>query len=356
MVSVMVGAVVPRGWATRCVPPLSNWMRAGSMTLALSAAAAPAVAQAPAAARATAGLDARIARLERQLSSRTLFELLERIEALQRDVQTMRGDLEIQGHEITQIEQGQRRLSMEMDRLTTRVEAVPTVAASGTGNGAPSGPSSSLTDAGTAPPRVEPGGVSTNAGAQPGSPATAASSAGAAQNGIAGRPAGASTAAPARVAPPPSVVAVAPTGTLTSAVKPAPSPGAPSADPLKEQAAYSASFNLLKEGRYEKAAASFQKFLSAFPVGQYTDNAQYWLGEAFYVTRKFPRAMEEFQKLVAGFPASPKVPGAQLKIGFIHHELGQTDQAKSVLHELVTRYPKTTAARLAKDRLQRIDG
>jgi TolA-binding protein len=40
-----------------------------------------------------------------------------------------------------------------------------------------------------------------------------------------------------------------------------------------------------------------------------------------------------------------------LKIGYSYYELGQLDQARAVLEDLRSRYPGTTAARLAEERI-----
>lgn len=127
-------------------------------------------------------------------------------------------------------------------------------------------------------------------------------------------------------------------------------------DPLAEQAAYQRAFDLLKEGRYPQAAEAFTAFLKAYPDSGYADNAQYWLGEARYVTRDFKASLREFQRLVARYPDSGKLTHALLKIGYSHHELGNLAEARKVLADLVREHPGTTAARLAQDRLERIKG
>jgi TolA-binding protein len=46
-----------------------------------------------------------------------------------------------------------------------------------------------------------------------------------------------------------------------------------------DRANYQASFELLKQGRYDEAASALQQFMVAFPNSEYADNAQYWLAE-----------------------------------------------------------------------------
>jgi len=143
-------------------------------------------------------------------------------------------------------------------------------------------------------------------------------------------------------------------GQALSMPQPGTAPVLTPADPAKEQASYKAAFNLLKVGKYDEAILSYSDFLRQYPSGTYAPNAQYWLGEANYVTRQFPVAIEEFKKVISRYPESRKLPDAMLKIGYIHYELKQSDEARRVLTELTKKFPGTTAARLAENRLQRM--
>ena len=231
-------------------------------------------------------LEQRIARLERLLNSRVPVELLDRLERLQREVQQLRGELEVQGHALSQLKQRQRELYLDLDRRLQQ--------------GQP----------GDVPPSEQ-------------------------------APEGAQTAVESASKRKLAVVAPAPAGE--------------GLDPLSEQSAYEEAFNLLKAGRYEQATEAFDKFLEKYPNGKYADNAQYWLGEAFYVTRQFERALQEFNKLLSQHSDSPKATHAELKVGYIHDELGQVDEARRALKDVVTRYPNTTVARLAEERLRKMD-
>jgi tol-pal system protein YbgF len=118
---------------------------------------------------------------------------------------------------------------------------------------------------------------------------------------------------------------------------------------------YQAAFELLKEQRYEPAALAFQQFLVTFPDSELADNAQYWLAESHYVTQQFDQALSEFEVVIETFPNSRKVPDALLKMGYCNYELKRWDDARGSLTRVQTEYAETTAARLAGQRLQRME-
>jgi tol-pal system protein YbgF len=120
------------------------------------------------------------------------------------------------------------------------------------------------------------------------------------------------------------------------------------------QAAYSKAFALLKEGQYGQSIKAFEAFKAGYPNSKYADNAQYWLGEANYVSRDYKRALSEFQQLIAQYPQSSKNPGARLKIGYVYFELKNWSAAREALQQVVTLYPDTTVAKKANERLQRM--
>ncbi len=121
-----------------------------------------------------------------------------------------------------------------------------------------------------------------------------------------------------------------------------------------EQAEYDKALAILREGRYPEAAQAFKQFLADHPGSTLADNASYWLGEAYYVTRNFDKAQGAFQSLVDTFPQSAKVPGSRLKIAYIHYEKKNWKTARKALTDLVSEYSDTTVARQANDRLQRM--
>jgi tol-pal system protein YbgF len=123
-------------------------------------------------------------------------------------------------------------------------------------------------------------------------------------------------------------------------------------NPAEEKAAYDQAFQSLKDLRYADAAEGFQTFLARYPESEYADNAQYWLGESYYVTRNYDISLEAFDNLLQNYPDSSKKPDALLKIGYAHYELKQWDQARAALEQVKQQYPDTTLARLADNRLR----
>jgi len=240
---------------------------------------------------ASSSFEERLSRVERLLDSNALIDLVDRVARMQREIQGLRGELEEQNHALSQLKQQQRDLYLDLDRRLSK--GVP-------GN------------AGQVPVGSSQGSGTTSAGG------TAAPSDG--QVALA-------TAPPVSAAP---------------------------IDPAKEEAAYQNAFNLLKAGRYDQATVAFRDFLRDYQGGSLADNAQYWLGEAYYVTRQFEPALKEFQVLVQQYPDSQKLTHAMLKIGYIYDELGKTAEAEATLQTLADRYPHTTAARLARERLQKL--
>lgn len=299
------------------------------LAIVLSAVASPLVAQ-----TAGATIESRLAKLERTLNNRGLLDLLQTVERLQSEVQRLRGQIEEQNYALDQLRKTQRDTYVDLDQ---RLQSL---------NGQSGG--MVITDANGAPPltTVMPGEAQAIAGTAP--PAQLEVR----EAGADGEP----ISGVANPAAPPVVPGAAGTGaTIETAVAAVPrasiAPQGPTIDNEASEAAYHDAFNLLKAGEYDESIAAFTDFLTQFPDSQYADNAQYWLGETYYVKRDFEPALVEYRKLIETYPASKKRSHAMLKIGYSYHELGQLDQARAVLEDLRNRYAGTTAARLAEERI-----
>jgi len=299
----------------------------------------------------TATVEGRLAKLERTLNNRGLLDLLQTVERLQSEVQRLRGQIEEQNYAIDQLRKTQRDTYVDLDQRLQNL--------SGQSGGM------RITDADAAPPltTVMPGEAQAIAGTTPPSNLELREAGGDGEvlprnvEPVAPTPtpalAAAAAAATAATAATPDA-AVVPQVAVVS--RPSIAPQGPTIDNEASEAAYHDAFNLLKAGEYDESVAAFTDFLVQFPNSQYADNAQYWLGETYYVKREFEPALVEYRKLIDTYPASKKRSHAMLKIGYSYHELGQLDQARAVLEDLRNRYAGTTAARLAEERIHILAG
>ena len=121
-----------------------------------------------------------------------------------------------------------------------------------------------------------------------------------------------------------------------------------------DQAAYNHAFDALKASDFNGAITQFRDFLRQYPKSALADNAQYWLGEGYYVTRDYDNAIAAFRAVGEQYPQSRKAPDALLKTGYAQFELRHMADARASLSQVVQRYPGTDAAKLAAERLTKI--
>ena len=109
---------------------------------------------------------------------------------------------------------------------------------------------------------------------------------------------------------------------------------------------------LFRDGKTDAAYQGFASFLSSYPNHEYADNALYWMGDCRYEEKKFADALSEFLKVVRFYPGSNKMPDVLFKVGLSYQRLGEEDKARSAFADLVTGYPGSAFADLAKARLK----
>jgi tol-pal system protein YbgF len=133
-----------------------------------------------------------------------------------------------------------------------------------------------------------------------------------------------------------------------------PATAASSAPMAQEQQDYDAAFNLLKQGSYDRASKAFKDFTAKYPQSSLRGNAQYWLGQTYYVTRNFRQAREEFGKVGKDNADADKAADALLKVGYSSYELSEWAKARDALGQVSARYPGSAAAKAAEQRLARM--
>ncbi len=143
----------------------------------------------------------------------------------------------------------------------------------------------------------------------------------------------------------------------STAVKPAPANIPTASVPLSslsEQALYDQAKQAFDAGELEKARQGFQEFTKRFPDSQNADNAQFWIGEIYYREKWYEKAIVEYQKVVEDYPKGNKIRSAMLKQGYAFLNIGDKANARLILKDLISKYPNTTEAQLATQKLSQI--
>lgn len=121
----------------------------------------------------------------------------------------------------------------------------------------------------------------------------------------------------------------------------------------KEQAAYQSAVDLvLVNKEYQQAISAFEAFVIDYPKSNYVDNSQYWLGQLLYKQKKRKEARSAFLIVIDDFPKSNKRADSLFKVGIIDEYLGELASAKGFYQKVLAEYPNSSAAGLAKQRLQ----
>jgi tol-pal system protein YbgF len=106
-------------------------------------------------------------------------------------------------------------------------------------------------------------------------------------------------------------------------------------EPEKEpKDVYQRAYNMLSKGNYEAAEVAFIKFIKNYSDHSLTSNAYYWLGESFYVRKKYIQAAQNFAAGYKKFPKGSKASAQLLKLGISLYALNKNKEACSTFAKL----------------------
>jgi len=103
---------------------------------------------------------------------------------------------------------------------------------------------------------------------------------------------------------------------------------------------------------YEAALAGFQFFLALHPQSSLSANAQYWMGECQYRTRRYKDALESFYSVISSYPLSHKLAASTLKIGQIYAKQGDREKSLMMYERVTDQYPDSAEAEVARKALE----
>lgn len=225
------------------------------------------------------------------LSANAAADLLFQLETLQQEVQSLRGQVEEQGHELRLMKESQRDRYIDLDKRISILMSAPAIE--------PNNSVAPIAQIEQIPDEIENTPINTLV---------------------------TSPLAPVSLQPPTE----------------------------ESQQAYNNAYNLIRERQFDQAETAFANFVNSYPNNSLTGNGYYWLGEVKLVQGKSREALDAFSTVIQRFPGHSKEQDALYKLGTVSDQIGDTANAKLYLQDVIRRFPDTKAAQLAAGYLSKI--
>ena len=115
---------------------------------------------------------------------------------------------------------------------------------------------------------------------------------------------------------------------------------------------YKGALELFEASRYAEALESFRELIISYPEGAYSADAYFWSGELYLVQQLFEDAREHYLVVVEKFNDHPRVADSLFKLGVLERALMNDQIANSYFSRVISEYPDTGAAELAKKSIE----
>jgi tol-pal system protein YbgF len=124
---------------------------------------------------------------------------------------------------------------------------------------------------------------------------------------------------------------------------------------LDEFRSYSKALEHVNARNYKQAVTELQAYQSANKKSVFSDYAQYWIAESYYLQSDYEMAIAEYQRLLAKDSKSVKAPAALYKQGLSFFYLQSFEDAKEFLGKVIRNYPQSIEAVQASSQIARIN-
>jgi tol-pal system protein YbgF len=102
---------------------------------------------------------------------------------------------------------------------------------------------------------------------------------------------------------------------------------------------YSYAYDMLVRENFIEAEKSFKAFIGEHPNDPLASNAYYWLGETYYVQKKFQLAAISFARGFQSFPKGNKAIDQLFKLALTFMNLGKNEDACAAFSKLESEFP-----------------
>jgi tol-pal system protein YbgF len=100
------------------------------------------------------------------------------------------------------------------------------------------------------------------------------------------------------------------------------------------EALYEAAFADVRDQKYDEGEAKFKQFLTQYPGHPLSANAEYWLGETYYVRGQYKEAARTFAQGYQSYPKSGKAEDSLFKLALSLGKMGKKDDACLSLRQM----------------------
>jgi TolA-binding protein len=91
-----------------------------------------------------------------------------------------------------------------------------------------------------------------------------------------------------------------------------------------------------------------------YPNTDLAGNSYFYMADIEFRQGNFQKAAKDYDQVLQNFPTGNKAPSAQLKKGFSLLELNQKDDGVAELRHVIQRWPRSTEAQQARERLKKL--
>ena len=107
-------------------------------------------------------------------------------------------------------------------------------------------------------------------------------------------------------------------------------------------------------GKNDLAVQEFNDYIKFYPNTDLAGNSYFYMAEIEFKAADYKTAVTNYDQVLQNFPSGNKAATAQLKKGYALLELGKEDEGTQELKHVIQRYPRTTEAAQARERLRKV--
>lgn len=125
-------------------------------------------------------------------------------------------------------------------------------------------------------------------------------------------------------------------------------------DTQRAQEEYATALQLLRQEDHDRAVQQFRNFQRSYPTSEMADDAQYWIGESYFIQEDYNRSILELNDVLK-YRRGDKRPNALVRQAEAFLEIGDRTDARLILRKVINDYPRSEVIPQAKSLLQSLE-